>query len=77
MLPAIQQAARHDPGLAETLALVLFVLDPAAAEPVIRGTLATAIAAGNYDTASRMAEQLMYLYRDSGRLALHSAHGGP
>ena len=69
MLPAIRQATRHDPSLAETLALVLHVLDPAAAETVIRDTLVTAIAAGNYDTASRMAEQLMYLCRDSGRLA--------
>ncbi len=67
MLPAIQQATRHDPSQAGTLALVLQALDPPAAEAVMRDTLATAIAAGNYGDASRMAEQLMYLCRDSGR----------
>ena len=34
----------------------------------MRDTLATAIAAGNYGDASRIAEQLMHLCRDSGRL---------
>jgi hypothetical protein len=69
MFPAIQQAARHDPSQADTLALVLQVLDPAAAEAVMRDSLATAIAAGNYGDAARMAERLMYLCRDSGRPA--------
>ena len=68
MLPATQQIARHDPSQADTLALVIQSLDPAAAEPVMRDSLATAIAAGNYGDASRMAERLMYLCRDSGRL---------
>jgi tetratricopeptide (TPR) repeat protein len=68
MLPAIQQATRHDPSQADVLALVLQVLDPAAAEIVMRDYLNTIVAAGNYRAASVTAGRLMYLCLDSGRL---------
>jgi tetratricopeptide (TPR) repeat protein len=69
VLPAITQVTRHDPSQADVLALVLRVLDPAAAEAVLREALAAAVAAGDYRAASVMAGRLADRCRDSGRLA--------
>jgi tetratricopeptide (TPR) repeat protein len=69
MLPAITQVTRHDPSTADVLALVLQVLDPAAAEIVMREALDAAVATGNYRAASGMAGRLVYRCLDSGRLA--------
>jgi tetratricopeptide (TPR) repeat protein len=69
MLPAIQQVTRHDPRQTGKLALVLRVLDPTAAETVMREYLDAAVAAGNYRSASVIAGRLTYLCQSSGRLA--------
>jgi tetratricopeptide (TPR) repeat protein len=68
MLPAITHATRHDPDRADALARVLHVLDPAAAQKVMRDYLATAITGGNYSSASRAAGWLMNSCLSSGRL---------
>jgi hypothetical protein len=69
VLPAVTQVTRHDPSRAAVLALVLEVLDPAAAEAVLREALDAAVAAGNYRAASTMAGRLADRCRDSGQLA--------
>lgn len=69
LLPAIQQATRHDPSQADTMALVLQVLDPNAAEAVMREYLDASVASGDYRAASIVAGRLMYLCRQSGRPA--------
>jgi hypothetical protein len=69
VLPAITQVTRHDPSQAGVLALVLEVLDPAAAEAVLRQALDAAVAAGDYRGASGMAGRLADRCLGSGRLA--------
>jgi hypothetical protein len=75
VLPAIQQITRHYPPAAGVLASVLVVIDPAAAEATLRAALDDAVARGDYRAASVAAGRLVYLCRDSGRLAeaLHLA----
>lgn len=68
MLPAIRQAASHDPRQAGVLALVLRVLTPSAAESVLRETVAAAVDAGDFRAASGVAERLVDLYMDAGHL---------
>jgi tetratricopeptide (TPR) repeat protein len=68
VLPAITQVTRHDPSTADVLALVLRVVNPAAAETVMRDCLDAATAAGDYKAASGTAGRLADLCRDTGRL---------
>jgi tetratricopeptide (TPR) repeat protein len=68
MLPAIMQTARHDPRQKDVLARVLQVLDPVAAEAVMRDAFDAAVTAGEYRTASGIAARLVNLCLDNGRL---------
>jgi CHAT domain len=69
LLPAIQQAGRHDPKAAGVAAKILEELDPVAAEAWHRTQLDAAVSAGDYRSASVTAERLVILCRRSGRLA--------
>ena len=66
--PVITQVTRHDPSTADVLALVLRVVNPAAAETVMRDRLDAATEAGDYKAASGTAGRLADLCRDTGRL---------
>jgi hypothetical protein len=69
VLPAIQEIADHDATLADVLARVLTVLDPAAGERQTRAYLDAAAARGDYRAAAVTAGRLVNLCRDGGRLA--------
>jgi hypothetical protein len=69
MLPAVQEVACNDPRQADVLALVLQVLDPPAAETMLRDYLAAAVAAADYRAAAGVAGRLVNLCRGSGRLS--------
>jgi tetratricopeptide (TPR) repeat protein len=69
MLPTISRIAARDPSHADTLALVLLALDPAAAEKQLRDVLDAAVARGDYRAAAATVGRLTDLCRESGRLA--------
>jgi tetratricopeptide (TPR) repeat protein len=69
VLPAIREITDHDARQAGVLAMVLEVLDPAAAERQMRTFLDAAVARGDYRAATVAAGRLVYLCYDSGRLA--------
>jgi hypothetical protein len=73
VLPTIQQITRHHPRAAGVLATVLEMIDPTAAENMLRAALADAITRGDYWSASVIAARLTYLCLGSGRFveALH------
>jgi tetratricopeptide (TPR) repeat protein len=68
-LPALQQIIQHDPVAANALGHVLTVLDPAAAETLMRTYLNDAITLRNYRSASAIAARLTAFYRKTGLLA--------
>jgi tetratricopeptide (TPR) repeat protein len=69
MLSAIQQITCHDPRQVGVLALVLQVIDPAAAEKQLRAHLDAAMDRRDYHLASVAAGQLIDLCSGDGRLA--------
>ena len=69
VLPAIREITDHDAKQAGVLGAVLEVIDPVAAERQMRAYLDAAVALGDYAAASATAGRLIYLFRDSGRLA--------
>jgi len=69
VLPAIQEIAGHYPEASGVLAMVLGVIDPAAAERQMRAYLDAAVVRGDYRAASVTAGRLAGLCTDSGRLA--------
>lgn len=68
VVPALKQITRHHPRTAATLARVLAVTDPAAAEAQLRSHMANAAACGDYRAASVVAGVLINLCRHGGRL---------
>jgi len=68
MLPAIRRITGHDPYWTGVEATVLRVLDPTAAEELLRGYLADVVAAEDYRAARVTVERLADWCRSSGRL---------
>ncbi len=68
LLPAIEQISRHCHGMAELLARVAAVADPATAASRLRAAMAAA-ARGDNRAAAVVAGELINLYQESGRLA--------
>ena len=69
VLSAIQEIADHDPRQAGVLAMILEVLDAAAAERQMRAYIDAAVSRGDYWGATAISGSLVYLCLDSGRLA--------
>jgi tetratricopeptide (TPR) repeat protein len=69
MLPAIRRITDHDPRHADTLALILQILDPAGAEAHLRLYLDAAVARSDHEASSATAARLVNLLLSSGRLA--------
>jgi len=74
VLPTIQEITDRDPARTDVLAMVLAVLDPAAAERQMRAYLDAAVARGDYMGASVTAGRLVNLCLGGGRLAEALTH---
>jgi CHAT domain len=68
-LPSIREIADHDARQAGVLAMLLEVLDAAAAERQMRAYIDAAVSHGDYWAATAISGRLVYLCLGSGRLA--------